>query len=182
VRHTVEVHVALQVLAAASEPGAADLRTGQEERDPGVAGAVRLEQRQVVGRGQGEVVAAGDGVDHGHAAQVVGAEGRLSVGLEGAAKARDVVAPQTESAGGAMAAEAQERLGAGLDGGQQVERRDAASRSFGRLVALGEQDGGPVQPVGHACRHDADDTFVPVGGREHQRRRNGIGDHGHGFA
>ena len=74
-----------------------------------------------------------------------------------------------------MPAERQQVVRGAFDGAEQVERGDAAPGPLGLVVALAEQDGRAVEAVGHPRRDDADDALVPLGRREHQRRRQRSG-------
>ncbi len=81
-----------------------------------------------------------------------------------------------------MPAVAQQPLGAGGHAGQQVEGRDAAPRTLGHAVGLAQQDGGPAGLLDDARRDDADHAGVPVGRRQHDRRRQRLGQPGEGLA
>ena len=58
----------------------------------------------------------------------------------------------------------------------------AAPRALGQAVGLAEQDGRPARLLDDARRDDADHAGVPVGRRQHDRRRQPVGQPGERFA
>ena len=123
----VAAHAALQVAPVARRAARVHLGGVQEEGDLRVVEPVRREELELVGQGQGELVATGDGIDARAPRQVDLGEVLGGVPGERIAKGRQGVAPQTEAAGRAMAAE-------GEQGGRAGAHRRRASRTPGCCV------------------------------------------------
>ena len=181
-RDAVEAHVALHVPPVAGEPAGADLGAVKQQQGPRVAEPVGLEEVELVGEAQRELVAGGDRLDGDEAAKVVGAEALVGVAGQCLGKARDVVGLEAQTTGRLVPTVGEQAVGAGRHAGQQIEGRDAAPRTFGDTIGLAEQDGGPAGLIDHARRDDADHALVPVGARQHDRGRQWIGQPRKGLA
>ncbi len=172
----VAAHAVLQVPAVAREPRRGDLGAVQEQAHAPVAEAVRREQLELVGELEGELVAADDRVGDPHAGEVVGAEHGGGVPGERLAKGGDGAPLESQTARRAVPAVGDEVLRRGVDPGEQIEGGDAAPRTLGELAVLAQQDRRAVEALGDARGDDADDALVPVRRREHERRRQRLGD------
>ena len=175
-RGAVAAHAVLQVPAVAREPRRGDLGAVQQQAHAPVAEAVRREQLELVGELEGELVAADDRVGDAHAGEVVGAEHGGGVRGERLAKGRDGAPLEPQAARRAVPAVGDEVLGRGVDPGEQVEGGDAAPRTLGEVAVLAQQDRRAVEALGDPRGDDADDALVPVRRREHERRRQRLGD------
>ena len=104
----------------------------------------------------------GDEVGRGERAGGVGDERR--------AEALDAVARDREAGGGAVAAVAQQLVGAGLEAGEQVEAGDRAARARALVAVERDQHGRAVVALGDARGDDADHARVPALAGEHVAR------------
>ena len=160
------------VLALPHRPHVADPRRGDHQPHPGVAHPERREPAQLLGELEAEADAADDGVDALGPSQVLGAEDRSRVGGEGLAERVEVLGPQREPGGGAMAAEAEQVLGAGLERREQVEAGNAAARAAPAPLAVERDDHDrAVVALDQARGDDADDAGVPALAGQDQPRR-----------
>ena len=118
------------------------------------------EPQRVAGRDRVHALG-GDEVGRGERARGVGDE-RLAEGL-------DAVAGDRQPGGGAVAAVAQQLVGARLEPGEQVEAGDRAARARALVAVERDQHGRAVVALGEAGGDDADHPGMPALGREHVR-------------
>ena len=132
-----------------------------------------FEALELLGELEAERVAGGDGVDPLAGDEVLGGERGGGVGDERLAERVDAVAGDGQAGGGAVAAVAEQLVGAGGEAGEEVEARDRAAGA-GALVAVErDQDRRAVVALGDAGGDDPDHARVPALGGEHVRGRAG---------
>ena len=107
-RRRLAPHPVLGVAPVAREPWRHHFGAVQQQRHPGIADPVRRQELEFVGDAEGELITADDGVHVPDAAQIVRAQRRGGLGDEGVTERRHGVAPQPQTAGGAMTAEGEQ--------------------------------------------------------------------------
>ena len=98
---------------------------------------------------------------------------RGGVGDERLAERLDAVAGDGQAGRGAVAAVAQQLVGAGGEAGEEVEARDRAAGARALVAVERDQDGRAVVALGDAGGDDPDHARVPALGGEHVRGRAG---------
>src|SRR5581483_478708 len=119
-----------QVLAVADRGQIGELAAGDEQGDAWVAETERREAAELRAELERERRAGDDRVDDRHRPQIVLGEVLVRVGGERGRERVDVLGPDREPGGRAMAPEALEVLGAGGEPGVEVEGGDAAAAAL----------------------------------------------------
>ena len=159
-----EAHVAALL---AHRPRVDEPRGRHEQRDRRIADPEGRQPLELLGQGEAELVARDHGVDALGGHEVLRAQDRRRVRDEGDAEGIDVLARDRAAGRGAVAAVAQQVLGARVEAAEEVEGGDRAPRA--RPLGAVERDhhARAVVALGDPRGDDADDPGVPALAGQH---------------